>query len=383
MRLTAPLRGTAASTQYAVAATYAAQGLGYAAVMTSLPTFKTHLGLSDTAISLVLLGTCLAAAVGSVLADATAVWRGSRHALVGGLAVEAVAVAFIATVPPLPVFLAAVTVYGIGVGMVDASSNMQGVLVQAGSDVPLMGRLYAAYTAAAFGGALVMSAFLASSGAVTGAPVVAALVQGSVAAVGWRLLDHARAARSPRSDTSATPLPRMRIWVVGLVVLVAFALDSSVGTWSSIYLADGLDASKAVAPFGYAAYQLLVLGSRLVADVLVARFGRRRCATGAIITGFAGTLLVAVVDSMPGAIAGFAVCGIAVGILVPIAFSTAGEILPERSDEIVARVNIFNYVGVVVGAAVLGLVAGASLGPAFLIPGVLLLGATTVAHRLG
>lgn len=380
MRVSGPFAGTT-PTQYAIAAAYAAQGLGYAAIATSLPEFKSVLDLTDTAISLLLLGLCLGAAAGSVVADAVAVWRGSRQALVFGFLLEVVALAVVAFVPPLPLFLAAITVYSIGLGMVDAASNMQGVLAQAGSPIPLMGRLYAAYTVAAFGGAIAMSVFLAATDTVTGALLLAAAMQLAVAAVGWRWFDRERAAR--QAHTHPDPLPRRPVWIVGLVVLAAFALDSSVATWSSIYLTDGLDATKAVAPFGYAAYQLFVLGSRLAADPLVAVAGRARTALVAVVAGFVGTVVVALVPSIPAAIVGFAIAGIGVGILVPVAFSAAGEIKPDRSDEVVARVNIFNYVGVVVGAAALGLVAGASLGPAFLLPGVILLGAATLARRLG
>lgn len=379
MRLKGPLAGTM-PTQFAVAAAYAAQGFGYAAIATSLPEFKDHLDLTDTAISLILLGLYFGAAAGSVLADAVAVWRGSRQALVCGFLIQVAALVVVSTVPSLLIFLACITVYSIGLGMVDAASNMQGVLAQAGSEIPLMGRLYAAYTAAAFGGALAMSGFLASTGTITGAVLLAAAVQGVVALIGWRRFDHRRAAR--QAHTHPDPLPRKPVWIVGLVVLVAFALDSSVATWSSIYLSDGLDATKAVAPFGYAAYQLLVLISRLAADPLVAVAGRPKAALIAIGAGFAGTVVVALAPTIPAAVAGFAVAGIGVGILVPIAFSAAGEILPARSDEIIARVNIFNYVGVVVGAAALGLVAGASLGPAFLLPGVILLSAVAVARWL-
>ena len=45
----------------------------------------------------------------------------------------------------------------------------------------------------------------------------------------------------------------------------------------------------------------------------------------------------------------------ALGILVPLAFSAAGHAAPGNSDEVIARVNLFNYGGALVGA---GLEAG-------------------------
>jgi MFS family permease len=56
-------------------------------------------------------------------------------------------------------------------------------------------------------------------------------------------------------------------------------------------------------------------------------------------------------------IAGFALAGVAVGALVPLTFSAAGRLDENRRDEIIARVNIFNYGGAVAGAVIVGLLA--------------------------
>ena len=152
----------------AVTAAYAAQGLGYAVVVTSLPSFKGRLDIDDVAVSLIVLLVCATAAGGSVVADLIARWRGSRTALVAGLTVQAVAFVVIATGPPLPVFVAAFGVYGLGLGAVDASAAMQGVLVQRDYGRDIMGGFFAAYTAAAIVGALIVAGSAAGWAAPSG-----------------------------------------------------------------------------------------------------------------------------------------------------------------------------------------------------------------------
>ncbi|WKK70379.1 MFS transporter [Rathayibacter oskolensis] len=289
------------------------------------------------------------------------------------LLAQAVTILGIASASVFPVFLGSIVLYGVGLGMLDAAQNMQGVLHERSSGRALMGRFYAAYTAAAIVGALCMSAFLASSGAVTGALVVAAVVDVAVLAVGVLWLDPARAARSAGVADRAV-LPRGRLVAVGMIVLVAFLLDSAVSTWSTAYLQTGLGVAAAIAPLGYAAYQGAILLTRLATDPLESRLGRQRLAVLALAAGVLGLIAVAAVPSAAGAIIGFAVAGLATGALVPLAFSAAGAILPARSDEVIARVNLFNYAGAVAGAVVLGVIAsGPSLGPAFLLPAVALL----------
>ena len=82
--------------------------------------------------------------------------------------------------------------------------------------------------------------------------------------------------------------------------------------------------------------------------------------------------------------AGFALSGLAVGVLVPVAFGLAGRVLPERSDEVVARVNIFNYAGALVGAVGIGLLVEPVGGAAFLVGAVLLVAAVpAVVKKVG
>ncbi|MEV0463004.1 MFS transporter [Nocardia tengchongensis] len=366
----------------AVAAAYGAQGLGYATVVTVLPEFKARLGIGEMTISLLLLGTCVAAAAGSVLADLLAVRWGSRQALCAGLVMEALALGAVTVVTDFGPFLAAFVLYGVGLGTVDAASNMQGVLVQQRVGASLLGRLYAAYTAAAILGALLVSGCLAGGSAMLPL-LVTVFVLITLAVTGIRRFDPSRAAHRARDDAATRePLPWPGIWRVGALVLAAFTIDAAISTWSTVYLADGLRVTAATAPLGYAAYQAAVLAARVAVDSGVRRFGRAPVTLSAIVAGLLGCATVAVVPNLPGAIAGFAAAGLCAGALVPIAFSAAGELRPDRGDEVIARVNLFNYAGVVVGAVTLGLIAtGPALGVAFALPAVVLLAVVPLVAR--
>jgi len=368
----------------AVLAAYAAQGLGYATVVTALPALKDRVGIDDATVSILLLSTALAAALGSILADVVAVRRGSRQALVAGLLVQAGSLVLISVSGSLVLLIIGVAVYGVGLGGVDAASNMQGAISQRHSSSPIFGRLYAAYTTAAIVATLATSAVLAWDLPALGTLLLAAAAQTAVAAWGVVAFHRERAAHRSHDDQSTrTPLPRAAIWAVGALVFAAFIVDAAVSSWSTLYLADGLQVASGLSPLGYGGYLLAVLVVRLVTDRLVRRLGRTRVGAGSIAVGVAGAAVVALVPSLPGAVIGFTAMGAAAGALVPIAFSRAGELLPARSDEVIARVNLFNYGGAIVGAVALGLLAsGAALGPAFLIPGVLLAAASPVLRVL-
>lgn len=370
-------------TRRAVGVLYLLQALGYAVTVTSLPAFQDRLSISDAVTSGVLLVVCLAAAGGSVLADRLAVGVSSRRAVVVGLTVEAVALAVVALAPTLWVWLPAVVVYGVGLGAVDASANMQGVLAERGAGRPLMGRFFAAYTVGAIIGALVMSAGLALSGAVVVALLVTAVLQAAYLLVMAKDLDPARAAVAGQEQKDAPAVPRGPVIILGLVILAAFTVDSGVSTWSTVLL-DDYGVRDAVAPLGYALYQAGVIVARLGTDSAERRLGARPLLGVAVAVGLLGGLVVAVTGGTAGAVAGFALSGLAVGVLVPVAFGLAGRVLPERSDEVVARVNIFNYAGALVGAVGIGLLVEPVGGAAFLVGAVLLVAAVpAVVKKVG
>ncbi|WP_259460016.1 MFS transporter [Microbacterium sp. AG1240] len=362
----------------AIGAAYAAQGLGYAAVVTSLPSLKDQVRIDDVAVAVIVLGVSVAAAVGSVLADLIAVRAGSRAALVTGLLLQAAALPLIALLTPLPPFLAAFAVYGLGLGCVDAASAMQGVALQRSLARPVLGRLFAVYTAAAIVGAVLVAGAAAS--ALPPIPLLiacAVAVGAAVAGVRWFSTERPVAAASGSSR-----LPRRGIWVFGSVIFAAFALDAAVSTWSTVYLADTLTTAAVIAPLGYAAYQGAVLVTRLATDALVTGLGRRALAVLSAVVAIVGCGVVAAVPLPAAAVVGFALAGVATGVLVPVAFAAAGDLDPARTDEVIARVNLFTYAGAVLGAVGVGLIGDATgLGIAFLLPGLALLTVLVVRRR--
>jgi len=385
----------------ATGAGYAAQGLGYATVVTSLPLLKERQGIDDAVVSGVVLTVCLAAAAGSVVADKVAARRGSRAALVAGLLVQAAALPAVVARPTLALFVAAFAVYGVGLGMVDAATGMQGVQVQRRYGRPVMSGFFACYTAAAIAGALLVSAAARHpSAAVVALLAAAGWLAATAAAVAWHLVGRepdevhgsaegavaaevglaadapAGAVADAVADAAAArpPLPARGVWTIGAVVMAAFVADSAVSTWSTVYLHDVLRASATVAPLGYAAYQAAILVSRTIGDRAVGRLGRGRLAVLSTLVSVVGLGLVAVAHTPAATVLGFAAAGVGVGVLVPIAFSAAGELVPSRSDEVVARVNLFNYAGAVLGAVAVGLLSdGPGLAVGFVIPLALLL----------
>ncbi|MBD8022303.1 MFS transporter [Microbacterium gallinarum] len=371
---TAPLDPSLRRARGAVTAAYVAQGLGYAVIVTSLPALQQRQDIRDAAIvSILVLGVAVAAALGSVIANAVAVRWGSRTALALGLIIQAVALPVIAVPAPFAVFAGAFGVFGVGLGCVDAAAAMQGVAVQRAYGRHLLGSFFAAATAAAIVGALLVSAVALTATAAGIALMCAAAIALGAAVIGIRFLLREVPIDEALPPAERAKLPRAGIWIFGLVILAVFIADSAVSTWSTQYLQLDLETLAWIAPLGYAAYQAVVLVTRLVTDRLIPAIGRPRLVAIAAVTSAIGCAVVALVPFPVAAIIGFALAGVSAGVLIPVTFGAAGELSPEHSDQVIARVNLFNYAGAILGAVVVGLLADVTgYGPAFLIPAVAL-----------
>ena len=353
-------------TQKVIALGFATQGLGYATVMTALPTFKNRFQLSDDQLSMIILGVCMAAACGSILADRLAVKLGSRFAIVLGFVFEAIGIALAAFSTHLNLMIVSFLLYGIGLGCLDAALNMQAVMVEHKLGKSALGGFFACYTAAAFLGALIMSATVSTTLGATAALCVAVIITLLTAQCSKVWLFQQKEPTSTLPEQKS-PIPLKQFWIFGIIILIAFSVDSAISTWSSIYLKDVLASSATVAPLGYAAYQIGILFTRLSLDHILKFKSASWLVVMTILIGAVGCAIAGIGQSLTIVILGFALAGVAVGALVPLTFSAVGRLDESRRDEIIARVNIFNYGGAVAGAVLVGLLASPiGYGPSFL-----------------
>ena len=186
------------------------------------------------------------------------------------------------------------------------------------------------------------------------------------------------------SEVVSPRIPWVPILLVGIAVMLMYIADSATSNWGAVYLHDGLHASKSVAPLGLGAYLTCQVLGRSGADRLVRRYGPVRVVAAGGLVGAVGMMLVAVAPHPLLGVLGFGIVGAGLCVVVPQSFSAAGALDPTGSGVAIARVNLFNYVGFVVGAALIGAVAkGASLRWAFAVPAVLALGIVALAPSFG
>jgi MFS family permease len=374
---------------------FAAQGFVFAMILTSLDSFKDRYGIDDLTIAAVILGVCVMAGLGTVVADRVARTTGGSRAVLGsGLVVVAAAVVVVAVAPTFALLACGFAVYGVGLGMVDAGTNMQAVAVQGVYGKSLLTGFYASWSAGGIVGTLLIAV---STGRVSTDPVAFTLLLGTVVAaltavVVWRFswrespvpFDGAATPAEPHIEVGKPVIPWGPLLLLGLGVVAYYVNDQAVSTWSPIFMHEVLDTTGTITKLGYAAYLAMTLVSRLAGDPCVRRWGRGPVVRVASIVGAVGLLLVITSQAAGQAVLGFAIAGAGLGLIAPLCFSSAGQLAPGHADAVVARLNGFNYVGAVLGGVFVGVIGSQSnLRWGFAVPAVLVIAVAVFAGRFG
>ncbi|MGY1998691.1 MFS transporter [Streptomyces rochei] len=364
-----------------------AQGVAFALLVTRIPAVQERYGVSDALLPVFLAAVPVLAGIGSVVTERLVRRVRPSRLLRWSQPVVLLALLGVGSGDRVAVLAVALGVFGLAVGALDASMNMLGVSLQRAYRRSIMLGFHAAYS---LGG--ILGASLAWAGAhwdlalwVSYLPVVVVLVPAALVGSRWYVDGESAAGDGGGGAERAGGAPGAGVGFkvllpLCLVMTFAYIGDSTVSNWSAKYLQDVLGSSEQLATVPYNVYMVTTLVGRAVGDFGVRRFGAVAVVRGGAVVAAGG---FAVVAGAPGAWAGmlgFTLLGLGLCVLVPQTFAAAGRLAEERdgrpgaSDAAVARLNVFNYVGFLIGSPLVGALGDAwSYRGAMLVPMVLVL----------
>lgn len=373
-----------------LALSFFVQGAVFALLVTRIPAIQDRYGISDALLPAFLAAVPVLAGVGSVVTEQLVKRVPAGRVLRCVQPVVCLALLGVGSVGTTAQVAVALAVFGLSVGALDASMNMLGVSLQRAYGRSIMLGFHAAYS---LGG--IVGASLAWAGAhwqlslaLLYGPVVAVLLPLALLVGRW-FVDREQPEAGEGAGAAAVPLAMRLMLPLCLVMAFAYIGDSTVSNWSAKYLQDVLGSSEQLATVPYNVYMVTTLLGRVVGDLGVRRFGAVavvRCGTVVAAGGFA------VVAAAPGpwaGMAGFTLLGLGLCVIVPQTFAAAGRYAfenhgPGASDTAIARLNIFNYVGFLIGSPLVGALGDAwSYRGAMLVPMALVLVTLVYARSFG
>lgn len=349
----------------AVTVAFVVQGICFAALVTRIPTLQSAFALGDGQLGLLVGLVPIIAGVGSVLAGALSPRLGSRILLrvLGPLVPLGLVV--IGFADSIGLLLVGMVLVGFGLGSVDASMNIQGIRVQDDIGHSVVASYYAAFSLAGLVGAILASVAAESTLSLGAffAIIAVATIPFQLLVGGWLLPGHPTeaAVQGEKGHISWRP-----VLLVGIALMCVYIADSGASNWSAVYLNDGLGSSEGTAALAYGVYAFMTMVGRIVVDRYVDRVGPVPLVRVGGVVAVVAAAVVALAPSPLVALVGFGILGLGICPAIPLAFSAAASHDKTASGVAVARVNVFNYAGFVLGAPLIGGIAeSASLRWAF------------------
>ncbi|MFI6471657.1 MFS transporter [Streptomyces sp. NPDC050516] len=368
-----------------LAVSFFAQGMAFALLVTRIPAIQDRYGISDGLLPVFLAAVPILAGVGSVCTEQLI--KRVRPSVVLRFAQPAVLLALLGAGAGDRMWQAALSLgaFGLSVGALDASMNMLGVSLQRTYGRSIMLGFHASYSLGGIGGASLawVGAHWHLSLLVSYLPVVAVLLPVCLVASRWYVDGEPAGAAVERAE-GAKPVVFRLLLPLCLVMSFAYIGDSTVSNWSAKYLQDTLGSSEQLSTVPYNVYMVTTLLGRAAGDFGVRRFGAVAVVRFGTVLAAAGFGVVAAAPGAWAGMAGFTLLGFGLCVIVPQTFAAAGRLFPDASDAAVARLNIFNYVGFLVGSPLVGALGDAwSYRGAMLVPMVLVLLTLVYARSFG
>lgn len=358
----------------APAPAFAAMGLMWGSFAAFVPQLKAALGAGDAPFGAALLGSALGLLLSMWLAPLADRRLGARALPLasGALSASFLLPAIAAGAGSLPGFAAAMFCVGLCSGLTDVVMNARVSEIEARSGRSLMNLNHGLFSVAYAVSALATGA--AREAALPPLAAFAALGLCGLVATRWM-----RAA-APAGDGAATPpakgpAPRGVVLWGGLIVLLAFLAENAAEGWSALHVERTLGGRAAEGALGPAMLGATMAAGRLSGQLVAGRLREARLLVAAALLAAAGAGVAALAAVPATAYLGFALFGLGISVLAPMALALVGRAVPAaRRTQAISRTAVLGFLGFFIAPPLMGLVSEAlGLRAAFGAVGLLLL----------
>jgi fucose permease len=352
----APVRsGYFSRTRLAVSALFLLNGTYMGAWAPKIPEFADRLGLSESGLGLMIVCFGIGSLVLMPIAGIFIAHHGTARTVKGATLLFLPTLLLLSVVQDVWTGAVAIFLFGGLTGAMDVSMNANAVEVEKSMRRAIMSSCHAFWSLGAFVGATTGGYLIQTVGVVGHATLLTGLATVSFAIIWGLILTDAPHATEEKQKLRlpASPLP----WLIGLMALFSMIPEGAILDWGALYMRDELGASLALSGFAFGAFSLTMAVMRFAGDHVRDRFGAVKTLRFCTVMAIIGMVLAGFAPNAYVAMAGFAICGIGISNMVPIAFSAAGN-LPGFAQGIALSVTtVMGYSGSLFAPSSIGFIA--------------------------
>ncbi|MFE4648825.1 MFS transporter [Streptomyces sp. NPDC056707] len=338
---------------------FALDGFLFAGWVVRIPAIKHQTGASASTLGLALLGVSAGAVITMMLAGRLCRRFGNHPLTVVCGALLSLAIALPAQTHSALTLGLVLLVFGAAYGAMNVAMNSAAVDLVAGLRRPVMPSFHAAFSLGGMLGAGLGGLVAGGLSPATHLFILTGVGLLVTAAAGPTLLRHP----APRAATAADPAEPPRrmvgrarnlVLLFGVIALCTAYGEGALADWSALHLTQDLHARPGVAAAGYSLFALAMTAGRLTGTALLERLGQTRTLVAGGATGAAGMLLGSLAPTTWLALLGFAVAGLGLANIFPVAVGRAGELAGPSG---VAVASTIGYGGMLLGPPAIGFLA--------------------------
>ncbi|MFF3447994.1 MFS transporter [Streptomyces sp. NPDC002667] len=340
---------------------FALDGFVFAGWVVRIPAIKHQTGASSGALGLALLGVSAGAVITMMLTGRLCRRFGSHPVTVACAVLMSLSVVLPPHAHSVPVLGLVLLLFGAAYGGANVAMNSAAVDLVAALRRPVMPSFHAAYS---LGGMLGAGLGGLVAGSLSPARHLFALAVFGllVAGLAGRALLREEVPPSPDRSRSEGPAgkplvgtrTRGLVVVFGLIALCTAYGEGALADWGALHLEQDLSARPGLAAAGYSCFALAMTIGRLSGTTLLERLGRTRTLVLGGTTASLGMLLGALAPSAWAALLGFAVTGLGLANIFPVAIERAGALAGASG---VAVASTLGYGGLLLGPPAIGFMA--------------------------
>ncbi|WP_344523899.1 MFS transporter [Streptomyces rectiviolaceus] len=339
---------------------FALDGFIFAGWVVRIPAIKEQTGASASDLGLALLGVSAGAVITMTLTGRLCRRFGSHPVTVACGVLMPLSIAL----PPLThsaLSLGLVLlVFGAAYGGINVAMNSAAVDLVAAMRRPIMPSFHAAFSlggmvGAGLGGLIAGS--LSPTRHLLGLTVIGLIVTAVAGRALLRLDPPAPPSDAHREDSAPRRLDsrtRGLVIVFGLIALCTAFGEGALADWGALHLEQDLNAHPGLAAAGYSCFALAMTIGRLSGTTLLERLGQTPILVAGGTLAAAGMLLGALAPSVWLALLGFAITGLGLANIFPVAVERAGALAGPSG---VATASTLGYGGMLLGPPAIGFMA--------------------------
>ena len=263
---------------------------------------------------------------------------------------------FIAYANSIWTLIAAIIFFGAIHGGIDVAMNAWAAEVERKNERPLMSSFHAMWSLGAGIGAGLgaLSAFyeIGMPMHFTFSSIVIFLVTLSVVTIPFQSEKKEKDSKAPFIS-----IPKGSLLAVAFITFFASLGEGAVADWSAIFLISVLSINDGSAALGYTVFSICMFAMRLMGDRISFKFGPSKTARYSGLVALTGSIILLTFESLFPLLIGFSLIGLGIAVIIPLAFSRAGNDKNISQGVAIASIATLGYGGMLLGPLIFGFIA--------------------------